>query len=112
MTMEKKERTICRNVGPIEFRGIINNTIPVCDEFGEFNEQGLALVEKNGKIGVVNKKPKVIVPIEQENVEFLENGFILTLRGGEYYLYTDDGFEIVQPRLTSKVQALTFALKL
>lgn len=86
-----KEVPMSRNVGTIEFRGLIKGTIPVCDLFGEYDANGLAVVQKNGKIGVVDSEPKLVVPIEYEYVEVLLDGNILAYKEKHFYLYDKSG---------------------
>ena len=98
-----------RSVGAVEFHGIMKGTIPVCDEFGDYNIHGLAIVEKNSKLGVVNDEPRVIIPIEYDDVELLENGVILVRVDKEYFLHNKSGAPILHPLFTSKLRAIAYA---
>ena len=80
-----------RPVGRIEFRGIMKGTIPVCDTFGVYDDCGLATVKKNGKCGVVDTEPKLVLPIEFDDVEILFGGNILALKNNKFDLYDNKG---------------------
>ena len=87
----QEEVPMIRTVGDTEFRGIIAGTIPVCDLFGEYDANGLAIVQKNGKVGVANLEPSLVLLIEYEDVEILLDGNIMALKDNEFYLYDKYG---------------------
>lgn len=80
-----------RNVSEIELRGIIRGTIPVCDHFGDYSATGLAVVQKNGKYGVVDKTPKLIFKIEHDSAEVMPDGSVELTKGNETYYYDGAG---------------------
>ena len=102
---------LMRNVGTIEFRGILNGTIPVCHEFGNF-KNGLAIVKKNSKYGVVNTIPKLVIPIEFDEVEILNNGMILASKFGEYFIYNAKGELLNKKAFIWKTSAKKFSRKI
>lgn len=102
--------SIYRSVTPIEFRGIINHTIPVYDEFGKFNLYGLAIVKKDAKYAVVNRKPSQVTPFVY-NVEFIRRGIILALENNGYNLYNRFGKRLNAEPFCYKMQACKFARK-
>ena len=111
MTSKQNEHSrIYREVSAIEFRGILNHTIPVCDEFGEFNLYGLAIVKKCDKYAVVNRKPAQVTPFARK-VEILRRGIILTFDNNGYNLYNRFGKLLNAEPLPSKMQACAFARK-
>lgn len=102
---------LMRNVGTIEFRGILNGTIPVCHEFGNF-KNGLAIVKKNSKYGVVNTIPELVIPIEFDEAEILNNGMILANKFGEYFIYNAKGELLNKKPFIWKTRAKNFSRKI
>ena len=97
-----------RKVSKAEYNGLVNSTIPVFDEYGEYNELGLAIVVKDGKRGVVNDEPKVVVSAEFEKVTILKNGVIVTYDAGLYSLVDRDGLEITKRVFVSEEEAISY----
>ena len=106
------EKTNGRPVGPIELRGIINQSIPVCDEFGQFNHLGLAVVKKNGKLGLVNRVPEVVIEPTADSIEFLNDCLILVQKYDFYYIYTTKGNMAVEIGFLDEQLARNYALLL
>lgn len=104
------EKTIRRPVGAIELRGIINRTIPICDEFGQFNHLGFAIIKKDGKVGLVNREPKIIIEPTADSIEFLNDKLLLVYRYGLYHLYTTKGEMATQITWLYEDKARAYAL--
>lgn len=98
-----------RTMGATEFQGVMAGAIPVCDEFGEFNDNGLAVVKKNGLYGVVNKELSLVVSVEYDAVKLLETGHILVLANGNYFLHTQSGVSLLHPPFESEEVAIQYA---
>ena len=99
-----------RPVGRIELHGIINGTIPVCDEFGPFDKRGLAMVKKDGKVGLVNRIPEVVIEPTADSIEFLNDHLLLVYKYDWYYLYTTKGDKACELRFLDKEEAKRYAL--
>lgn len=97
-----------RTVNDIEYDGLLSSTIPVFDEYGEYNEQGLAIVSKDGKVGVVNNKPEIVVPVDFERIKILKNGVSVAYDKGLYYLFDKDGLTIVNKVFASEEDAESY----
>lgn len=83
-----------RKIGTMEFGGIFNATIPMFDKFGDYNEAGLAIVEKDGMYGVVNSVPEVVIPAVHERIKVLDNGVTIAYNNGIYSLFDKYGYPI------------------
>lgn len=97
-----------RNVSQIEFNGLLNSTIPVFDEYGAYNKQGMAIVVEEGKLGVVNDEPRIVVPAEFERIKILDNGVCVLYKEGLYYLLDKDGLEITNRVFVSEEEAESY----
>lgn len=98
-----------RPMGAVEFVGVMKGLIPKCDEFGEFN-RGLAIVKRNGKYGVVNIGPRLIIPIEYDTVQILEH-HILVKKEQEYFLRDMYGRPLLHPVFVDVEAAIDYASK-
>jgi hypothetical protein len=102
---------IHRTVTYAEFEGIIAGTLPVCDEYGLPDGNGLSILEKNGKFGVANGS-KLVVPVEHDYVEVLQNGTTVAYKDMKYYLYAKTGELVIGKGYLFKKQAVKAASKL
>ncbi|MBU5439714.1 WG repeat-containing protein [Tissierella sp. MSJ-40] len=64
---------------------------PKYDAALDFTEEGLAKVQKENLIGVVDKEGKEILPTAFQGVSNFENGFITAYRGNEFFIFNYKG---------------------
>ena len=58
------------------------------DSIAKFNEQGLAVVFKNGKQGVIRKDGTNVVPVQYKKVKIQDNGQVNVLPFNKWYVMT------------------------
>lgn len=106
------DKSIGRPVSAIEFHGIMKGTIPVCDEFGQYNHLGFAIIQKNGKVGLVNRYPEVIIEPTADSIEFLNERLLLVHKYDFYYLYNTKGDKAAEIEFVDEATARAYALLL
>ena len=106
------EKVNGRKIGEVELRGLKKGTIPVFDEFGPYNHLGVAVVKKNGKYGLVNHIPEIVIPLTADSIEFVTDRILLIRRKDFYYLYTYRGYRAAEISFWSKEEAERYALLL
>lgn len=72
---------------------------------------GLAVVQKNGKYGYVNKDGKVAIPLEYDDANYFL-GHIARVKKGNKYGYIDTNYKIVIPIKYDDIENLNFTIYL
>jgi hypothetical protein len=62
-------------------------TTPITDSFGE----GVAVVGKNNKYGIINKKGKAVVPLKYDSIFSFDEGMMLADKNGKLGLIDKSG---------------------
>ena len=100
---------LMRTMNLIELRGVIKGSIPIVDKFGTYNCHGLAVVKRNGKFGVVNTEPNLVIPIEYDQVFLLDNSLVIVLKSGQYSICDQIGTKLTNRCFSSMVDAFGYA---
>ena len=70
---------------------------PIYDAIGEFKEYGYAIMQRNGKVGMLNGEGVEVVPPSYDDVKTLASTLVSVMENGEWKVLNMDGKVVLQP---------------
>ncbi|TAK36573.1 MAG: WG repeat-containing protein, partial [Saprospiraceae bacterium] len=83
---------------------------PVYDAIGEFKRFGYAVMQRGGKVGMLNNKGAEVVPPEYDDLKVLDSTLISVMNGGQWKVINLEGRVILKPGY-DQVQVLNTSIR-
>ena len=70
---------------------------PVYDAIGEFKEFGFAIMQRNGRVGMLDGEGREVVPPQYDDVKTLASTLVSVMENGEWKVLNMEGKTVLQP---------------
>lgn len=70
---------------------------PTYDAIGEFKEYGYAIMQREGRVGMLNDQGEEVVPPQYEDVKALDSKLVSVMEGGVWKVLNMEGKTVLQP---------------
>ena len=70
---------------------------PVYDAIGEFKQYGYAIMQRNGRIGMLDKMGREVVPPRYQDVKVLDTALVAVMKNGQWKVLNMNGRTVLPP---------------
>ncbi len=70
---------------------------PIYDAIGEFKEFGFAIMQRNGRVGMLDNKGREAVPPKYDDVKMLDNRLVSVMENGQWQVLNINGKMVLPP---------------